>query len=267
MRCVFLINSSNGYLLLLVIVVIMVTPFLQGIVTSTPTWAKPGVYFTYYIVGKLKASPPPQEGMENYVVVGHGRFFGLKVNETGIMGYYELLDLNDTKNYFTRILGMPGYKINSFINWSTEYSSHKFNIYVDPRTIPSTQKVYENITAQEDYVYYTRIKSTYDKNTGILLEYYYFTEANNTIENRRYVYELHYKLIDTNVEELYKVIGKTHTIVTTNAHGITTTTYEENPGEKETIQTTNKYPIEYVAYLIAFILLGSLIYYIVGRRK
>ena len=245
----------------------MIFPFLQGIVTSTPTWARPGIYFTYLIVGRLKASPPPQKGMENYVVVGHGQFFGLKINETGITGYYELLDLNDTKNYFTRILGMPGYKINSFVNWSTEYSPHKFNIYVDPQTIPSTQKVYENITTQEEYVYYTKIKSTYDKNTGILLEYYYFTEANNTVRNERYVYELYYKLVDTNVDELYNVIGKTHTTMRINTYNTTTSMHEGNLGKERSVQTTNRHPIEYVTYITAIILLGSFIYYIVGRKK
>lgn len=91
-------------------------------------------------------------------------------------------------------------KWKDFVRWDTEYSNTRFNIYVNPETIPNPQKPYESVITRENFISYLYIQVTYDKETGIVLEYYYLNEINETLNYNMYKYILHYKLIDTNLK-------------------------------------------------------------------
>ncbi|ABN70657.1 hypothetical protein Smar_1573 [Staphylothermus marinus F1] len=178
-------------------------------------------------------------------------------------GYYELLSLNDTKGYFSQVLGSPGSKAEAFVKWDTVYNKTKFNIYVKPETIPDNPKPYESVSTRDNLASYIFINVTYDRGTGIILDYYYLNDVNETTNYTNYKYILHYKLIDTNLEQLYKYIGKTYTPIQTSTP--TTTETSKNTGTSNNEE--NSYPIQYIGGAIIVVILAVLIYELIASRK
>ncbi|ADI31943.1 hypothetical protein [Staphylothermus hellenicus] len=178
-------------------------------------------------------------------------------------GFYELLSLNDTKGYFSRVLGSPGSRSEAFVGWDTAYNKTRFNIYVNPETIPDNPKPYESVSTRDNLASYLFINVTYDRGTGIVLDYYYLNDVNETTNYTNYKYILHYKLIDTNLEQLYKYIGKTHTPIQTS----TQTTSETNKHTSTPSNIENSYPIQYVGGTIIVVILVILIYALIASRR
>lgn len=239
---------------------LLFAPTIQGM----PSWIKPGLYFQYRIEGRIITNPPFREDLADYYVVGAARFVVTSYNETGMSGYYELQSLNDTKMYFSRILGTPNSRVEGFIKWDTEYNNTRFNIYVDPDTIPDSQKPYESVNTRENLVSYLYIQVTYDKETGVVLEYYYLNEVNETLNYTTYKYILHYKLIDTNLEYLYGRIGK--------ISAISAPPNNQSPDNIYHIDATNyyeesKYPIHYAGVFIILALIIIFTYVLIKSKE
>jgi hypothetical protein len=252
---------SNKMVLCFLLLVIISTSIYR--VNTVPSWVRNGLFFEYRIEARIITNPPIREDLANYYVVGIARFVVTGYNSSGLKGYYELASLNDSRYYFARILGTPGNKRDAFIPWNTTYNSTKFSIFVDPKTIPEKQVSFENVRSSDNHIIYTRIKTQYDKNTGIILEYYYFTEVNETVNYTSYKYIIHYKLKNTNLEQLYDYVGKTATTTTTtNKQSISSkknyisNTYEAQP-----------YPIGTVLMIIGVVVIVTLFYAIYKAVK
>jgi hypothetical protein len=97
----------------------------------------------------------------------------------------------------------------------------------------------------------------------LILEYYYFTEVNETVNYTTYKYIIHYKLKNTNLEQLYSYIGKT---ITT-----TTTTSKQNISPRGNsmgnISGSQQYPIGTVLAVIGVTVLIILLYTIYKAVK
>lgn len=192
----------NTHLVVVVIVSLaLMLLSMTTVLSSPPTWARPGAFIEYRLIGILEANPPIKDLPPHYSAYSIVKFEIISFNNTMAEGKFSVLENNDTMHIFKSFMGYEGMETKGYIRWNENFTIRFPPLYLSPSKLPKDGHIrLQRIITGNTSVTLQVNNAWYDKSTGILLKADYIVDTNVTGEehNGRYFTHIIFELIGSN---------------------------------------------------------------------